>query len=414
MQRKVVVGAAALACVLGGLLWWMLRGRFERVTSAPSAGAVGAASQAPSSSAQPDDAPDDGAGVSAPPVQVIAADGVSDPTSRAGAVAKLDETIRFYRETMTYPLWSRPADASNEHLTRWNRPVSVEQVFAEDSAKREIEAFAEIDRVFAGPDEHLTLQVACRYLATRAPAPVDSVTAELQWRDPDSDQWAAVEAVPLQASASGWRAQVTPSQVQGLRGAVREVRLAVQVRRGEFSRELTLGFGYAVEAPVVVRGLSRDRVVAGSLELDLDVEVGVAAPVALWATLYAADGGKAIGVFEDRFFPAKPGRQTFTVRFFGKVLRDRGLDGPYRLGAIHGHQYRRELSPDQVLFARAEEPAIVTAAHPASGFSPNAYQGPEVAARLAHYEAVREALRAGRPPPPPPVFSPPATPAPKE
>jgi hypothetical protein len=37
-----------------------------------------------------------------------------------------------------------------------------------------------------------------------------------------------------------------------------------------------------------------------------------------------------------------------------------------------------------------------------AGFSPDAYQSPEVAARIAHYEAMREAIRNGQPTPPPP------------
>jgi hypothetical protein len=84
------------------------------------------------------------------------------------------------------------------------------------------------------------------------------------------------------------------------------------------------------------------------------------------------------------------------------VLHDRNINGPYRLGAVHGYVYRYDLEPDQLFFDRADLPLMITSAHAASAFSPDPYQSPEVAARLAHYEAVREALRAGRPPPPPP------------
>jgi hypothetical protein len=176
----------------------------------------------------------------------------------------------------------------------------------------------------------------------------------------------------------------------------------VYVHVGEFARELTLDFAYAVEQPVVVHGIASDRVVDGNLELDLDVELTTAATVSLQATLFESDGTTAIAVFDDRIFPKRAGRQVVTARFLGKILRDHKIDGPYRLGAVHGYVYRPDLVPDQLLFDRADLPVMSTAAHPAAGFSAEAYQSPEVSARLAHYEALLAALREGRDPPPPP------------
>jgi hypothetical protein len=335
-------------------------------------------------------------------MEPIPATGFADPASRAIAASKLDETIQIYRDTMVYPLSSRPADGSNEHLTHWNRPISVGQPFAVDANKREIQANAQIDRVFAAPGVAVAVVVTASYSSDGSPATLDEVGAELQWRDRKANEWVAVQAVPLRRAAGGWVGSVIPSQVDALRAPIREARILTHARVGEFEREFTLDFSYAVEQPVVVHGIASDRIRAGSLELELDVELSTAATVALQATLFASDGTTAIAVFDDRYVPKRAGRQVIPIQFFGKVLHDRNINGPYRLGAVHGYVYRYDLEPDQLFFDRADLPAMTTSAHAASAFSPDRYQSPEVAARLAHYEAVREALRAGRPPPPPP------------
>jgi hypothetical protein len=365
----------------------------------------------PRSSASSDELPRSGSEAEDVLPEAIPATGLSDPAARAVAVAKLDETINLYRETMTYPLSSRPADASNAHLTDWNHSISTGQPFAVDAAKRELRADARIDRVFAAPGQAVTVSVTASYVDDGTPAALEEVDAELQWRDRQANEWVLIQAVALQAAGKGsWRGAVIPSQVEALRGPIREVRIMAYARVGEFARELSLDFSYALDQPVVVRGLVSERVVAGSLELDLDVELSSAAPIGLNATLFAADGTTPIAVYDDRYFAKGAGRQIITLTFFGKILHDRKVDGPYRLGAVHGYVYRQGQSPDQVFFDRADEPPMRTAAHPASGFSPEAYQSPDVAARIAHYEAIREAMRAGRvPPAPPPSLQGPTT-----
>lgn len=335
--------------------------------------------------------------------EAIPSTGFSDPAARAVAVAKLDETIKIYRDTMTYPLSSRPADASNRHLTDWNRPISTGQPFAVDAAKRELRADARIDRIFAAPGQAVAVTITASYVDDGAPAALEEVDAELQWRDRRGNEWVLIQQLALQASGKGtWKGAVIPSGVEALHGAIREVRIMAYVRSGEFARELPLDFSYAIDQPVVVHGVVSDRIFSGSLELGLDVDLTSAAPIGLNATLFAADGTTPIAVYDDRYFAKRAGRQTIPMQFFGKILHDRKLDGPYRLGAIHGYVFRQGQTPDQAFFDRPDEPAMRTAAHAASAFSPDAYQSPDVAARIAHYEAIREAMRAGREPPAPP------------
>jgi hypothetical protein len=333
-----------------------------------------------------------------------------DAASREQAVLKLDETIQLYRETMRYPLWSRPADGSNAHLTHWNHSISTGQPFAVDSLKREIQASARIDRVFAAPGQPVSVSTSVSYVEDGRPASADEVGAELQWRDRASETWVTAQAVPLRREGAVWTGSVVPSQVEALRAPIREARILVYTRVGEFEREHSLDFAYAVEQPVIVYGLASDRLVEGSLELGLDVELATAAPVGLQATLFAADGTTAIAVFDDRYFAKSAGRQIIPLRFFGKILHDRGLDGPYVLGAVHGYVYRRDLTPDQLFFDRADAPAMRTAPYFAAAFSASDYESPEVAARIAHYEALRTALRNGQLPPVPPNPPAPARP----
>jgi hypothetical protein len=399
------LACAGLLLMVAGLWWWR-RGaapssppEAERAARSPSRWTQASSDEpAPALSAV---APtEDGL------PQPIPATGVSDAASRAAAVEKLDETIRIYRETMRYPLSSRPADGSNAHLTHWNKPISVGQPFAVDAAKREIRADAQIDQIFAAPGEPIAVTITATYVDDGSPAQLEAVGAEVQWRERKAtepgQEWVSAHTVPLVRDGQIHRGAFIASQVEALRAPIREARVLAFVRVGEFEREFPLDFIYAIQPPVVVHGLRSDRVVDGSLELGLEVDLATAAPVALNATLFGGDGTTAIAVYDDRYFPKRAGRQIIPVQVFGKILHDKKLDGPYRLGAIHGYVFRKDLQPDQLFFDRAEAPVMKTAAHLASAFSADAYQSPEVAARIAHYETLREAMRQGQPPPPPP------------
>jgi len=334
-------------------------------------------------------------------VTVTAATGIDDPASRAQAIAKLDETIQRYRATMVYPLSSRPADDSNKHTTHWNHAISVSQPFAVDAAKREIAATATIDRSFASKGTAVTLELTASYVADGAPASLDQADAQLQWRDRQANEWVTAQVVPLQQADGRWVGAVVPSQVDALRTTLREVRLVAFARVGELSREFALDFAYAVDPPVVIRGIASDRMLDGHLVVELDVDLAAAVPVGLMATLFAADGTTPIAVFDDRYFPTHAGRQTIAVRFFGKILHDRQIDGPYRVGAVHGYAYRQSQSPDQLWFERADAPAMMTQAYAASGFSAADDRSPEAEAQIVRYQDLRAALGGSRTTPAP-------------
>lgn len=397
-SRRTTLTMVAVAAVGAVAIWFATRPASTRARAASSA-----AEPRPTSAPVGRQAPSP---VSSPPSnpEVTAEPGAatSDPAARLVAAERLDETARTYRETMTFPLWSRPADDATAGLTAWNQPISTGQEFAVDEVKRGLAVTAGIDRVFARAGEPVAVTIGVRYADDGAPATADEVDAQLQWRDRAADTWVTAAAVPLRGDAGAWSGAVVPSTVAGLSDAVREARILAFVRRGEYSRELSLDFAYALAPEVVIHGLASDRVVDGSLELGVDVELAAAAPVRLIATLFAPDGTTPLAVYDDRYFPTRAGRQVVPVRVFGKILRDRGVDGPYRLGAVHGYVFHDGQAPDQVFFDDAGAPALVTAAHRASDFSPAPYHGSDVDHRLAQYRTLRDALAEGREPPPPP------------
>lgn len=399
-HRRMILCIASLAAVAAlGLLWRHLTS--NSVNATPSESPVARLPNSPPLARAPimPSSSDDGSQAELRPPDPVLANDASDPAARAMAVERIEQTLQIYRDTMVYPLSSRPADESNAYITRWNHPISLGQTFAVDHAGREIQAVAQIDSTFAPPGVPVSVQAHVTYVADGTPASVEDIGAELQWRDREANEWVTVQAVPLHRAGDNWTGSVVPSQIDALRVQVREPRILVSVRNGEYAREFPLDFAYAVAQPVIVHGIASEQTIDGSLELGLDVELTAPAPVRLMATLFAADGTTPIAVFDDRYFPTKPGRQVIPVRVFGKVLHDRGIDGPYRLGAVHGYMYRRDAMPDQLVFDRADLPAMVTAAYPVARFSPDAYQSPEVAARVAKYEALRDALQAGRTPP---------------
>jgi len=325
-------------------------------------------------------------------VTATPASDVSDPVARTAALEALDQTIRLYRETMAFPLDSRPADGANEHITRWNHPISTGQPFATDADGREIQASVSIDRVFAAPGQAVSVRVSVVHVDDGTPAAIRDVRAALHWGDRVRNEWAGAQAIPLRGTNGDWTGSIAPSQLDALRGRVRDLQVVAHVEHGSYQRDLALDLAYAAEQPVVVRGIASEQVVAGSLELGLDAELAAAVPVRLMATLFAGDGKTPIAVYDDRYFPARSGRQVIPVTFFGKILHDRKIDGPYRLGAVHGYAYHQDASPDQRMFDRADLPVMATAAYRSDRFSPDAYRSQEVTDKLARYEALRRSL----------------------
>lgn len=384
---KIVIAAVTVA----GLVWWARPGSPHRAARAPTPPAVAeAAPRLPPVSASPlvdDEAPptDEEAGLVAAAAEVDL--GLADPDAFR---ERVERTLALYRAETEYPPWSRPFDGSLPHLVDWDRGARIGQPFAADAAGREVEAHAMLDRTFAGPGEALTARVEIFRVDGGATVPVapERLTARVENYGGDDVGWQLAGEVALAATGAGWEGRFTPATLPALAAAPQMARLVVRVELGNFFKELPLSFRYAARPALVVIGGAGDRVEQGSLAVRYLVDVQHAAPTLVQAVLYDATGETPIATYSDWFRPTRTGRQTMTVTFHGKVLRDHGLAGPYRVRGLHGHVRVPGADPEEVWWEHPDLPATLTAAYAPGAFSDQPYSSGETEAMVARYQAL--------------------------
>ncbi|MCG8420082.1 MAG: hypothetical protein MJE77_19305 [Proteobacteria bacterium] len=313
----------------------------------------------------------------------------SDAVSRKRALERAKKTLALYKETTTYPYWSRRADGSTMHLIDWQKTYPVGQVWAADAERREIRADLTMDRLFASPGETLTAILTVTRADDGSPFIPDEVTARVEYFNPEFEEWSKAKDVEWTRQGDQWRAEIQPSSIAPLTAAQRDVNFVASVRRGEaFSKELRMPFRYVAAPSFVVHGLAGDRVVDGSLELTLDVEVIHIGPTLIQAGLFDERGETPIAVYDDYFRPTQRGRQQVAIRFFGRAIRERGIAGPYRVRALHGHVRPPGDVPLELFYSVPDEPPLVTDEYPLTAFSSEEWNSPERSAKIALYEDV--------------------------
>lgn len=309
--------------------------------------------------------------------------------------AKLEQTLALYKQQMIYPRWSRPIDGSAPHLLDWNRSIKTGQPFAADRERREIEAHVVLDHSYAGPGDRLTARIEVYRTQGRVAIAPDKIAARVEVYAGDPQGWQLATAVVVVPVASGWEATFSPSGIERLASAQRPARVVVRVEHGEFVKELPLAFRYSASAPLLVIGKTGDRIEAGSLAVDYDVDVRHAQPTLVQAVLYDGTGTRPIATYSDWFRPTVTGRQPMTITFYGKVIRDFDRSGPYRIKNLHGHVRVPQADPLEVWWSMADEPGMVTAAYRPSVFTDREYSSAEKTEAIARYQ---EAIRRGPPP----------------
>jgi hypothetical protein len=104
------------------------------------------------------------------------------------------------------------------------------------------------------------------------------------------------------------------------------VQVVATTRRGDERRAAT-SFLYS-RPHAHLTGNFRDAVVNGNLEVGVEVEVSEAGRFHVEATLYAADGTKKVA-WAQAARALEPGRQWLPLQFYGLILREKDLAGPY-------------------------------------------------------------------------------------
>jgi hypothetical protein len=268
-------------------------------------------------------------------------------------------------------------DGSSPHLLDWNHELTIGQPFAADRQGREVEAHVRLDRSFAGPNDALSATIGVARVEDHVAVSPDKMVARVEAYLGDKLGWQSAGEIASVPVGSEWVARFAPA---------RPARLVVRVELGAFSAELPLTFRYAAAEALRVIGKTRDRIESGSLAVHFDVDIRHAQPTLVQAVLYDAAAAHPISTFSDWIRPTATGRQDITVRFFGKVIRDQGIAGPYRIMQLHGVVQVPDAQPLEVWWGSPDDPPVMTGNYAPTAFSADEYDSPEKRDTIAHYE----------------------------
>ena len=202
-----------------------------------------------------------------------------------------------------------------------------------------------------------------------------------------------------------------------------DLTLKLKVPEEKEGREYELSSSFFSSPRLVAEftGESRDRIDNGSLIVSAEINVRVPGYYELTANLFGADD-EPVAINRVKV-DLKQGRQFVDFLFFGKVLRDRDVSGPYVVSGLRGERKNLPVLPtelagktpaemERLMQASLERPAasqpnrevmpasdkkLKTGAYRLSEFSDGEYDSPEKRERLRLYEEqVREAKTEGR------------------
>jgi hypothetical protein len=141
--------------------------------------------------------------------------------------------------------------------------------------------------------------------------------------------------------------------------------------RGRFHEDsLRLFYTSPDRIPARLTGEARDFVRDGSLVVALEVDVDQRGFYRFDANLYGGDG-RPVGWAAWKG-DLDPGRESVDLSFYGKVLRDAGVPGPYTLGEPRGYRFLDGEFPDRELLPDAPMD-YTTSAWPLDAFTDARY-----------------------------------------
>lgn len=159
--------------------------------------------------------------------------------------------------------------------------------------------------------------------------------------------------------------------------------LYVEVRfdapNGLGGRKYVTVMQYSRLPDAAANGKYTESVADGSLVVGVGVKANVAGDYRVIGSLYA--GADAIA-FASKATHLEAGDGSIPLLFFGKILHDRGIDGPYQLRYVMLFQH----APPEEIPGETIDPAYTTKPYKASSFSDKAYVPPRAVVRRRRHE----------------------------
>lgn len=380
-SRRATSAALAFLAIALIAIWWWRRGGDDAAAPPPTTVATPTAAP-PTTTVVPTKPPE------APMAPIVPAD--------QPPIERLKREYENYRKSSIYPHWSIPLTPDMDFALEWNKAVTSDlelgdglvvrfdgnagRVFGKEPYTATIAAW----RTTGGKDR---VPVAVR--VERAAVSVTNATGgagngevfEVAFHDDGQDGDA-------QAGDRVLSTRFVPADKKELAHASAARIEAYVVIDGADRRQLVRDFVFAPREVLEVRAL-HDRAKDGSLVATVDCEVHEQGVYTFYANLLAGDGAPI--AMTKLSFPLEPGKRSVDLTFFGKVIADRGLAGPYTIKDVHGLRRSEHGEPD-VWWTYA--PAYQTAPYAASDFSSAEWNDPERTQRLANFERVIHEMEA--------------------
>ncbi len=163
-----------------------------------------------------------------------------------------------------------------------------------------------------------------------------------------------------------------PSQDAAARPATSYMVRVVATSRGDEERIAVTSFLYSFP-DAQLTGAYRDALVDGSLQVQAEVAVSTAGRFHLEATLYDTTGERALA-WSQTALELPEGRHWMTLSYYGLILRERGVDGPY----LVRHVALSTVSTMPNAKNRLADSAHVTATYAAERFTDSSYDDREL------------------------------------
>jgi hypothetical protein len=192
------------------------------------------------------------------------------------------------------------------------------------------------------------------------------------------------------------------------------IEVGFEAPNGLGPRKYVTSVQYTLKPNAELTGQYSDALQGGSLVVSCGVQVNEAGQYKVIASLYAGDGETAIA-FAQNSQPLSTGEQQLPLTFFGKILHDRGVDGPYVMRYVMLFQE----FPNQGTYwpGVTVDHAYTTRPYRAKDFSPESFTPPPPSFPIVNAESPSQQ---GKPPAlfdstrrlptPPPGAAPPAPP----
>ena len=345
---------------------------------------------------EPTTQPDVAAPVAAAP-EPVADDDAEKPAVDPLSLADLPEEVRRFLESTPYPPTSGRLTESHQDLLypnrRYERHRPIPDSLGPDPDDLVTWLFTTDRWAYVGPE---VAQVRLEVQRGGEPVAVEIVAANAT-RESDAGRTGTSE--PLEFSRDGARlvALLPLARFADHLGMIL-LDLRFEYAPGKFhSDELRIFSTPEGRVPGRVSGPIVDRVDAGSLVLEVPVDLSVAGFYRFDANVYGANGEPVAFVsFKGEL---ASGAQRIPLEVYGKVLRDAGVPGPYEIREVRGYRFLDGQHPDREHLAPFAVRST-TQAWPLDGFTDTNHVS-DHELRMAGF--MMEDLAAGIPVPLPPA-----------